>query len=91
MCAHTVGACHRFLRIAEAANECLRNSPYPLLKGVLCECDRGVLLLRGRLPSFYQKQLAQHAVASVKGVSQIVNEIEVDVASGNDEILRATE
>lgn len=68
----------RFLTIAEAAKECLQNSPYRPLRGVLCECDWGVLLLRGRLPSFYHKQLAQQAVASVKGVSQIINEIEVD-------------
>ena len=40
-------------------------------------CDLGVLLLKGHLPNFYHKQLAQEAVAWVKGVSQVVNEIEV--------------
>lgn len=78
MCASAVPAVNRFLRIAEAANECLRNSPYRPLRKILCECQWGVLLLRGRLPSFYHKQLAQQAVAGVKGVSRIVNEIEVD-------------
>ncbi len=66
-----------YFEIAEAAKECLRNSPYRALRGVTCECDRGVLLLRGRLSSFYHKQLAQEAVAGVRGVSQVVNEIEV--------------
>ncbi len=67
-----------FVGIAEAAKECLRNSPYLPLRKILCECEWGVLSLRGRLPSFYHKQLAQQAVAGVKGVSQIINEIEVD-------------
>ena len=78
MYGNTACASEGFLGIAEAANECLRNSPYRPLRSVLCECDWGVLLLKGRLPSFYHKQLAQQAVASVEGVSQIVNEIEVD-------------
>lgn len=64
-------------RIAETANECLQNSPYRALRQIMCECDQGVLLLRGRLPSFYHKQLAQEAVARVGGVNQVINEIVV--------------
>ncbi len=67
----------RFQRIAEVASERLRNSPYRVLRGIVCECDHGVLLLRGHLPSFYHKQVAQEAVARVRGVSQVVNEIQV--------------
>jgi hypothetical protein len=65
-------------RVAQAANARLRNSPYPNVQRVLCECsDEGVLFLRGWLPSFYQKQLAQEAVARLPGVTEIVNETEV--------------
>jgi osmotically-inducible protein OsmY len=78
MYCHTVCTPHRFRGITEAAKECLQNSPYRPLREVLCECDWGVLFLRGRLPSFYHKQLAQQAVAHVNGVRQIINEIEVD-------------
>ena len=39
-------------------------------------CD-GNLMLRGRLTSFYHKQLAQEAVRHVDGVQQILNEIDV--------------
>jgi hypothetical protein len=70
----------RFLphhEVAMAASDCLSRSPYRSLRGVSCEFHRGVLFLRGRLPSFYQKQLAQEAVAGLHGVSQVVNEIEV--------------
>lgn len=67
----------RFGKVAEAARLCLRNSPYRVLREVRCECECGVLLLRGRLTSFYHKQLAQEAVARVKGASMVVNHIEV--------------
>lgn len=58
--------------------ECLRNSPYKAMHRVSCECKHGVLFLRGRLFSFHEKQVAQEAVAGVSGVTQVVNEIEVD-------------
>ena len=63
--------------IVEAAMECLQNSPYYAVRGVLCECDDGILFLRGHLSSFHQKQVAQETVAWVKGVTQVINEIEV--------------
>ncbi len=66
-----------FPKIAEAANESLLNSPYRALRGVMCECDQGIVFLRGRLPTFYYKQLAQEAVVRVRGVIQVINEIEV--------------
>ena len=66
------------LQLAQAARKRLRGSPYPTVQRLLCECDeRGVLFLRGRLPSFYHKQLAQAAVADLQGVRQIVNGTEV--------------
>lgn len=63
--------------IAKTATECLRKSPYKVLTRVSCECRHGVLYLRGRLFSFHEKQVAQEAVATVKGMRQVVNEIEV--------------
>lgn len=64
--------------VVQAARTRLRTSPYPGIQNVGCECDgRGVLFLRGRLSSFYQKQLAQEAVAGLPGVVEVVNETEV--------------
>ena len=67
-----------FDKIAEAAMECLRKSPYKALRRVSCECKHGILVLRGRLFSFHEKQVAQEAVAGVSGVTQVVNEINVE-------------
>jgi osmotically-inducible protein OsmY len=64
--------------IAEAATECLRASHYKAMRRVSCECKQGVLFLRGRLFSFHEKQIAQEVVAGVNGVTQVVNEIQVD-------------
>ena len=45
------------------------------------EYREGILFLRGRLPSFYQKQLAQETIRNLDGVQQIVNRIEVPPAT----------
>lgn len=68
----------RFDGIEEAATGCLLRSPYHGVRTVSCQHDHGTLFLRGRLASFHQKQVAQEAVARVKGVAQVVNDIEVD-------------
>ena len=62
---------------AEFAERRLRGNPYLALKNVSCECRDGVLTLRGCLPSYYLKQVAQATVAQVAGVKDIRNEIEV--------------
>ena len=64
--------------LAQAAQECLRRSPYPVADSVSCEHRHGVLLLRGRLPSYYFKQVAQETVRKLPGVVRILNTIEVD-------------
>ncbi len=61
-------------RLAEAR---LRASLYAELRKVRCDFHEGVLTLRGRVPSFYTKQLAQTLAARVPGVEEVVNRIEV--------------
>ena len=64
--------------LASAARKRLRNTSYYSIRGLTCECDdRGILYLRGPLPSYYQKQLAQEAVSNLPGTTRIVNEVEV--------------
>lgn len=55
----------------------LADCPYHVLKSVVCEFQHGVLTLRGQLPTFFHKQLAQEAVGGLAGVRQVVNQIEV--------------
>jgi osmotically-inducible protein OsmY len=44
---------------------------------VSCEFSQSVLILRGRVSSFYLKQIAQEAVADVEGVKEVVNRVDV--------------
>lgn len=68
--------------IAEA-RERLKSASYAPVRDVFCEYDDGVLFLRGQVPSFFQKQLAQEAVLKLDGVTAVVNQIEVTGGSGN--------
>jgi hypothetical protein len=63
--------------LKESAEDCLRRNPYPALKNVSCDCRGGVLVLRGCVPTYYLKQVAQEAVAPLEGVERIDNQIQV--------------
>jgi hypothetical protein len=64
------------VRIIESAERCLHNNPY-LAKTVSSDYHDGVLILRGCLPTYYLKQLAQRRVVGLEGVERIDNEIQV--------------
>ena len=60
------------------AERALRGGPYPDLKQLSCDYRGGVLVLRGCLPSYYLKQVAQEVVAhQVRGVGRLDNQIQV--------------
>jgi osmotically-inducible protein OsmY len=64
-------------RLAEAAEGHLRKSGHFGLRSVSCESRQGVLVLRGRVSSYYCKQLAQELVRRINGAETIVNRVEV--------------
>ena len=45
------------------AQRALSSSPYPALKKLSCDYQGGVLVLKGCLPTYYLKQIAQEVVA----------------------------
>jgi osmotically-inducible protein OsmY len=65
------------IAVADLARARLLGNAYLALRNVSCDYERGVLTLRGSLPSYYLKQVAQAAVCSLDGVGRVVNEIEV--------------
>lgn len=66
-----------FLEIAQIAQQALRRSSYFELRDVACDFSGGILTLRGRVPSYHLKQLAQASVADVPGVVEVHNRVEV--------------
>ena len=63
--------------IAEGAESRLRHNGYLALRNISCEHREGVLTLRGSLPTYYLKQVAQEVVSGVQGVRWVDNQIEV--------------
>jgi hypothetical protein len=63
--------------LLRVARRCLAQSPYRELRRVSCEHQRGRLILRGTVRCYYQKQLAQEALANLAGLADIINDIEV--------------
>ena len=79
VCTDAVDAMQENVDIASSARERLQSSAHLSLRALGCEHDEGILVLRGRVCSFYHKQLAQEAVRNVRGVNVIVNDVEVVV------------
>ena len=50
---------------------------YQQLNNIECEVDGGVLILSGKLKSFYLKQIAQTVAMKIPGVESVQNRIEV--------------
>lgn len=71
-----------FQEIAEIAQQMLRHSSYFELRDIACEFSGGILTLRGRVPSYHLKQLAQTCVSGVPGVVEIRNRVEVGNSQG---------
>lgn len=63
--------------IEKSARLHLARTGYPTLNVVQCTFRDGRITLRGQVPSFYHKQLAQEALREVAHVSQIINNLEV--------------
>lgn len=50
-------------------------SGFPSLKHIGCVIEEGKLVIRGNVPSYYMKQMAQVLVLPVRGAPLIVNEL----------------
>lgn len=64
--------------LKEAVKNRLKGSAYPSMRRLECEVDDGVLILSGRVPTFFEKQVAQETLAGLAGINQIINCVEVN-------------
>jgi osmotically-inducible protein OsmY len=64
-------------RTLAKAKDRIQHHAHLSVQRIWCEYNDMRLYLRGQVPSFYLKQLAQSAVSGIDGVSLVVNEIEV--------------
>jgi len=63
--------------IEELAERCLRSHSDLAGTALRCAYEDGVLSLRGRLPTYHLRQLAESVVARLQGVTRVDNQIEV--------------
>jgi osmotically-inducible protein OsmY len=63
--------------LAARIEQALRATGYPALRHVHFWAVGGIAILRGAVPSYYMKQIAQAAVSGVPGVSDVHNELDV--------------
>jgi osmotically-inducible protein OsmY len=64
-------------KVENAAQLKLMNAGYRPLKSIHCRFDDGILTLRGDVPTYFHKQVAQEAIRTVESVRTIQNEIDV--------------
>ena len=63
--------------VEQTARRRLARTGYPRLKAVECSFRDGRLTLRGNVPSYHHKQIAQEALRQIFHVIQVVNNLEV--------------
>ena len=74
---HEASPMVRSQAVQEAAQARVRQSPYRDVRNVACNFHEGVLTLRGRVSSYYLKQIAQTLVLRMQCVDEVNNRIEV--------------
>jgi osmotically-inducible protein OsmY len=63
--------------VEHKAHQRMAKTGYRTLKNVECSFRDGWMTLRGEVPSYYHKQLAQESVRNSPHVTRVVNDIEV--------------
>ena len=64
-------------RLAESVERALRATGYGSLRGIEVAGRARLVILKGRVPSYYLKQMAQETALSVPNVDQVRNDLEV--------------
>jgi hypothetical protein len=72
--------------LAASAMEEFRRSEYPEIRGLMCQAENGEVVIVGKVPSFYHKQLAQTWLIQ-RGADEvkIENRLEIAEAKNNED------
>ncbi len=64
--------------LKDQVHDAMKNNPYISRRNLSCETNGGRVILRGRVQSYFQKQMAQETVRHIDGIVSIENCLEVD-------------
>ena len=70
-----------FQDVLGQATKMLHDSPFAALRDLRVEQEGEIVLLRGRVDSFFLKQLAQETVRSATRGIEMINEVHVDASN----------
>lgn len=56
----------------------IRQNPHLSRHQVFCQEESGIVILHGRVSTFFQKQMAQESLKKLDGVEKVINQLEVD-------------
>ncbi|MEM7479153.1 MAG: BON domain-containing protein [Planctomycetota bacterium] len=63
--------------LLQRVDTAIKSSPHLSSHQVFCQEESGVIVLHGRVKSFFEKQMAQETLKRVDGVEKVINELEV--------------
>lgn len=64
--------------IISQADHALKNSSYPALRRLSVEGEENTLVIWGKVPSYFLKQLAQETVFPIRGPLRLINRVDVE-------------
>ena len=70
--------------LLQRVDSAIKCSPHLVGHQVFCQEESGIVVLHGKVRSFFQKQMAQETLKHVLGVEKVINELEVDWLVGED-------
>jgi len=56
----------------------IQNNPHSIRSRIFLESAAGQVILRGKVESFYQKQMIQESLRNIEGIESIANLLEVE-------------
>lgn len=56
----------------------IKQNPHLSRHQVFCQEESGIVILHGRVSTFFQKQMAQESLKKLEGVEKVINQLEVD-------------
>lgn len=64
--------------LLQRVDSAIKSSPHLTGHQVFCQEESGIVVLHGKVRSFFQKQMAQETLKKLEGIEKIINELEVD-------------
>lgn len=64
--------------LRKRVDSAIKGNPHLTRHRVFCQEESGIVVLHGRVGSFFQKQMAQETLKRLAGVEKVINELQVD-------------